>query len=262
MSSKTVKITNGKIVNYTISADGYKTINGSKLITNDDTININMIPSSDTNGVYSLGDRIGDCATFVCYFNSTDPNTNLDKTYAVFVLDAKYRTNANWGVDSYTGIPITGIPIYNPPTDVKPSATWFNDALLENCRQAGISPTCINVCRQNSIVVNGQRIEAQLLNAKELLDIYGPDSSVGLQHRQFLDSKDPTVNDYPSFSIVNCYNNYTWTSTVMRNGNNTGAWFSYIYYSSLNWSWHGQREYDSTWGSNYQVIPVFEIPVE
>lgn len=258
MSSKIVKITNGKIVNYTISADGYKTIHGSELITADTTINKNMILDNDPNGVYSLGDRIGNCATFVCYFNSTDPNTGLDKTYAVFVLDAKYRTTANWG----GGVPLTGIPTYNPPYNVLQSATWLNDALLENARQANIAPGTLNVCRRYSIVVGGQRIEAQLPNAKELLEIYGSDPSVSLQHRQFIDSKDPTVNDYPSFSIANCYNNNTWTSTVMQNGNNTGAWCSNIYYGALNWSWHGQREHDATWNRVWQVIPVFEIPVE
>lgn len=263
MSSKTVKITNGKIINYTISADGYKTINGSKLITNDDSININMIAETDPNGVYSLGDRIGGIASFAGYFNGINPDTNINQTYAIFVLDAKYRGHTNWVSSSYADPYITGLPRYD--TEVKAQAatdpaTWTNDFLLQNASTAGGTIYAINFARNYKITINGQIYSSQLPNANELSTIF--------DNRVALDTFDPTVSDYPNNSLTT-WSNYSgyfnYSARTCTIGNQYGAWMLGTSGSggtrNKTWSLSGHRPSDASWAYDLQIIPVFEIPV-
>ena len=86
-TTKTINVTTGKVLHYTIKKTGYKPVSGSKLITESETINITMVPESSSNGVYVFGDRIGGIASFFTYYDSIDPNTHISQKYAVFVLE-------------------------------------------------------------------------------------------------------------------------------------------------------------------------------
>lgn len=67
-TSKTVNVTTGKILNYQITKEGYKPVTGSIYVDSDKVINVNMISTSSSNEVYTLGDRILGMASFVCYY--------------------------------------------------------------------------------------------------------------------------------------------------------------------------------------------------
>lgn len=263
MSEKIVKVTNGKILNYKISASGYKTIYGSKLISANTTINKNMIAESDPNGVYSLGDRIGNIATFVCYFNSTNPETLVDQKYAVFVLDAKYRKG------SYTmcgGDTIIGTPIYNSitvadnkVTNVVTSATYSTDYVINHYNPDGNFPFQPYYYARAAATLPSLNIQSQLPNVAELKEIWN--------NREFLDSIDPTLQDYPNNSLVswriNGDANYrVWSSTE---GYNT---VDYITNPTWGVVSNGDvvaiyKNYDShSYGGYNGVIPVFEVPVD
>lgn len=247
MSTKSVKITNGKILNYKISASGYKTIYGSQLITADTTINKNMIAETDPNGVYSLGDRIANMATFVCYFNSINPDTSAQQTYAVFVLDAAYRSN------DIRCFPGSGnyLPLHEYDALAATESATYNMNVISNGYDIASFPA-FKMCQD--IVLPSLNITAKLPNAYELKQIWGGDrsSSDALAFRQSLDALDPTVSDNTSKSLANWnsgYNTYIWSSTQYQTNR-----FCCI----------------STWGTvTYEyfnaglgAIPVFEIPVE
>lgn len=74
-TSKTVNVTTGKILNYQVTKAGYKPVTGSVYVDGDKTINVNMISTSSATEVYTLGDRILDMASFVCYYT---PGGNYD----------------------------------------------------------------------------------------------------------------------------------------------------------------------------------------
>lgn len=247
MSTKSVKITNGKILNYKISASGYKTIYGSQLITADTTINKNMIPETDPNGVYSLGDRIANMATFVCYFNSINPDTSAQQTYAVFVLDAAYRSN------DIRCFPGSGnyLPLHEYDALTATESATYNMTVISNNYDIANFPA-FKMCQD--IVLPDLNITAKLPNAYELKQIWGGDrsSSDALAFRQSLDALDPTVSDNTSKSLANWnsgYNTYIWASTQYQTDR-----FCCIYSS-------GNVNYEY---SNVELgaIPVFEIPVE
>lgn len=240
MSSKTVKVTNGKIVNYTITATGYKTINGSQLIIADTTINKNMIAEVDPNGVYSLGDRIGGIASFVCYFNSTNPETNVDTKYAVFVLDAKYRTY----YDTLGQLGHTGLPSYSDSTsalNAKESATYNTNYVINT----GNFDYFISARNAATITIDGIVYNSQLPNIYEVKQIW--------DNKDVLDNKDITATDYSTttlnYSVIERYI----SSTDYANVTSQYRWF--VQKSDGN-----VLSYWST--GKALIIPVFEIPVE
>lgn len=242
MSEKIVKITNGKILNYKISASGYKTIYGSQVISSDTTINKEMIAENDPNGVYSLGDRIGGIASFVCYFNSTNPETNVDQKYAVFVLDAKYRNNnLQWAVSNSVVLPLYTTSNVLTSTD---SATYNTSTVLNNNTPSNYP--AFNFAR-NAATLAELNIQSQLPNAYELKQIF--------DNRVFLDTVDPTLTDYSSLSLTSWIGgteNRCWSSNQIENYRacvvtNDGS-------VSSNWS-----GFEADLGG---VIPVLEIPVE
>lgn len=252
MSSKTVKITNGKVLNYKISAPNYKTIYGSQLITADGTITKNMIPETSAEGVYSLGDRIGNIATFVCYFNSTNPETNVDTKYAVFVLDAKYRGLTQLGgANAYQNL----MPRYNF-TDIataitrKESATWNTDTIINGASIYSETCPAFTLCRQVSININGQTYQGQLPNMYELYQIRA--------NKETLDTFDPTLSDYPDNSLSNWNMGKTGYNEVFQSqyeiANNNLSTIIVLTKAGVT--------YEGITGGSYGVVPVFEIPVE
>ena len=261
-TNKTVKVTNGKIINYTISAQNYKTIRGSQLITADSTISKNMVEESDTNGVYSLGDRIGGIASFVCYFNATDPETNVNKKYAVFVLDAKYRKGSYTMCDTA----VIGTPVYNSitvvnnkVTNVVTSATYSTDYVINHYNPDGNFPFQPYYFARAAATLPSLNIQSQLPNVAELKEIWN--------NREFLDSIDPTLQEYPQNSLVswriNGNANYrVWSSTE---GYDT---VSYVTNPTWGVSSSGNvvaiyKNYPSHNSGGYNgVIPVFEIEIE
>lgn len=251
MSQKTIKITNGKILNYTISAPGYKTIHGSELITADKIINKNMLAENDPNSVYTVGDRLGGIASFICYFNSTNPETFVDTKYAVFVLDAQYRTdNSRWGKNG-----TSGLPQYTNDTSLlssKESAT-YNTTYILNKYEPSDYPAFNSARNAASINIEGNIYQAQLPNAFELQQIW--------IFRDKLDSVDPTLSNYPNYSLVSWgfpNSGYRiWTS------NEYGASNAWCYLKDSGLSAAGSGGSGNKWDSNPSgVVPVFEIPIE
>lgn len=238
MSSKTVKITNGKILNYKISAPNYKTIYGSQLITADGTITKNMIPDTSADGVYSLGDRIGNIATFVCYFNSTNPETLADQKYAVFVLDAKYRTRARY----YN----SGVVWGDVPANNNTVSGTYNTTYICSVNNVGNPPFFWDARNAATIILDGVTYQSQLPNIAETQAIFTNKSS--------LDEYDPTLGDYSNNSL----------SSWNMEGNSGSKVYtcnkgSYYYTIIINNS--GGTDTISS-GDSYQgVVPVFEIPV-
>lgn len=245
-TNKIVKITNGKILNYKISAPNYKTIYGSQLITADTTINRNMVAEVDPNGVYSLGDRIGDIASFVCYFNSTNPETNVDTKYAVFVLDAKYRTRTTLG--TFGSLTYYDNGNLQTAIDRTISATYNNNTIINS---ATTSTPAVTHCRQFSITLGGNVYQAQLPNMNELYNIW--------QNRTQLDTFDPTVSDYTSISLTNWGGSGEYPVSFCSNyesPSHVGNSYTMALSSS------GDIAYISISGGVRGVVPVFEIPVE
>ena len=239
MSTKSVKITNGKILNYKISANGYKTIYGSQLISSDTSITKNMIAESDPDGVYSLGDRIGGCATFVCYFNSTNPETNVDTKYAVFVLDAKYRTYYNsLGSHGYTGL-----PSYSYSTSAlhaKESATYNTNYVINT----GNFDYFIAARNAATITINGIVYNSQLPNIYEVKQIWN--------NKDVLDNKDTTTTDYSTTAL-----NYSVIERYISSTDYAYATGQYRYYVQKS-----DGTVSSYWNTGEAlIIPVFEIPV-
>jgi len=246
MSSKIVKVTNGKILNYTIKANGYKTINGSQLITADTTISKNMVTEVDPNGVYSVGDRLGGIASFVCYFNSTDPDNNTDQKYAVFVLDASYRVlSTKWATSTNPG---DFLPQYTNNAlalEAKESATYNTNLMLNNVSSATI-PAFTTASNASTVTVNGVTYSSQLPNIYELNEIN--------TNKTALDTADPTVSDYSANSLATICTSGIWSSTFrgkLSGTSNRGAF--YISNSAV-----GSTNVTGT----FAIAPVFEIPVE
>lgn len=249
MSEKIVKVTNGKVLNYKISASGYKTVYGSKVVTANSTINHTLVPESSQNGVYSLGDRIGNMASFVGYFNSINPDDNSSQKYAVFVLDAAYRKRENrWGNNSkFSGDDVT-LPQYANGTAAlaaTESAEYNENLMYSKFTIDQLSDSAFAFCRSKSVVLDEVTYYAHLPNIAELKMIY--------DNRSQLDSFDPTASSYSSvsFSTWDFANSVIWSSTWSNSGYQ--AW-SYQNYNS--------NPYTMAYYSTGGIVPVFEIPVE
>lgn len=239
MSSKIVKITNGKILNYTIKADGYKTISGSQLITGNTTINKTMLPTTDPNGVYTLGDRLGGIASFVCYFNATNPDTQAGEKYAVFVLDAKYRTSSSVLLASGGTYLTQQYSTSALALEAKESATYNTNFLINNNTEAQ-APAVYAARNAATITVDGVAYQAQVPNLYELNEI--------LSNYSALDLADTTTTDYSSLTLTTMFASTVWSSSAY----NTVR--GYIVNNfSLN---------QNTYSVGRGVVPVFEIPVE
>ena len=253
-TNKTVNVTTGKVLHYTVSKQGYKPISGSKLITSNQTININMIPTTSPDGVYVFGDRIGGCATFFTYFDSVNPDTHITQKYAVFVLDAEYRK----GNENYTywgeGNTDTLLPDYGSAQlaiDSKESATYNTQTIFDNYIVGpGQSNYAAFYYARNpngqSLIINvgGNNYSPQLLNLYELDKLR--------TFKSQLDEIDPTASTYNTKTL-----SYLFTTT-----NYQTIWCSNEYNSQYSFMWN----YDNTYGAgiksgNRWVLPVFEIPV-
>lgn len=232
-TSQTVKISSGKILDYTIKKDGFKTIHGSKLINSNDTINIDMI--ADTETTYYFGQRIGGIATVVGQYSSND-----GKKYMFAVLDSTYYTKTAWANSVYGTD--TGLPNYSssvPTSQNLESATYNTDYILNNysgnleafqhCRNAG------------NLTFNGQLYQFQLPNADEVQRIY--------DNRAKLYELDPTTSTNTSYNLANWDFNgssYLWSSNEYNSGS----------------SW--KLNSDGSWGygvknGTFGVVPILEI---
>ena len=203
MTEKTVKVTNGKVLNYTITADGYKTVHGSKIITENTEIKQNMVASSSSDPEYKMGDRINNCATFVCYFNSINPDNQVAQKYAVFVVDAKYRGNGVFFTDSNSN---PGLPTYSTTAQAlaaKESATWNTSTVIG--KQPLSKLPAFALCRQLNIFIDDKIYQGQLPNYYEEVQIYN--------NRYILDTFDPTIEDYPTESLATKFASSTYSST-------------------------------------------------
>lgn len=256
-TTKTVNVTTGKVLHYTIKKAGYKPVSGSKLITESTTINVNMVAESSPNGVYVFGDRIGGIASFFGYFDSVDPNTQATQKYACFVLDAEYRTSGKFWYPTTNPPAQTVIPRYGSAEAAlaaTESATYNTQAIIDAFSPgSGGNYEAFYWARNPSgqsliISVDGNSYVPQLPNIKEVSMIYSFKSQ--------LDALDPTLSSHSSMSLN------SWTFT------NNGVWgstaISYVDYGPGTYnreggtnSWYGRQGNDYKFG----VVPVFEIPV-
>lgn len=261
-TTKNVNVTTGKVLHYTISKEGYKTVNGSKLITADTTLNINMIPSTSSDGAYTFGDRIGGIATFFGYFDSVNPGTGDTQKYACFVLDAQYRdakSLSSGDVSSY-------LPTYTGDSAAlasKESSTYNNDAIFFNVDPNSSFAQAFYYARNpggQSLIINvdGVNYQPLLPNVNELNQIY--------TYRTQLDAIDPTLSSYSSKGLTA----WTFDSTQVPNGAWSSTYYGtftsggYTYYCWWAVKYTGTVEMASSGSDGTQtlgVVPVFEIPV-
>lgn len=244
-TTKTVNVTTGKVLHYTIKKAGYKSVSGSKLITGPETINVNMVPESSSDGVYVFGDRIGGCATFFGYFDSVDPNTQAAQKYACFVLDAQYRKRqSNWVPTSTNTI----LPNYGDASAAlaaKESATYNTQTVIDNNNpSSGQFYDARNPGGQSLIIdVGGVNYVPQVPNIKEIQMVQGLAAQ--------LDALDPTVSSYSNLALVN----------ILGTGNDGGVYSSNE--SDANYcivkDYEGYRRFYKN--QNYRCMPIFEIPV-
>ena len=251
-TTKTVKVTNSKVLSYDISAPGYKTVHGSKQILDDTVINVNMIKSETDRSVYTIGDRLGGVATFVTYYTDA-----AGQKYAVFVADAKYRIgNCTWGRNE-----AEGLPRYEtcPNTEALSnlSATYMTQFILDNYYYANMTtdpyPAFKAVRDSVSIPTLGLNGLASVANCFEVQKIF--------DNRVILDSFDPTLDNYTmnaltTWNMAGSSSNYVWCSNPY---NNNRAW---RLHSNGGWSYGGGwNDYGDRDGYRYGFLPVFEIPV-
>jgi len=248
-TTKTVNVTTGKVLNYTIKKQGYKTISGSKFIDQDETININMIPESSQNNVYVFGDRIGGCATFYTYFDSINPDTNVAQKYAVFVLDAYYRrATTKWSANG-TDTPLPNYTSIENVLAAKESATYNTQLIFDTYSPTSSSYDAFYYARNPNgqallINVDGVNYAPQLPNIYELNVMY--------PYKDQLDALDPTLAD--GTGSIHLFVNYQrpWSSNEY---NGTSAWRFYTDNSTKVTT----AQKNTT--NNQYIYPVFEIPV-
>lgn len=258
MSSKTTKVTNGKILNYKITAPGYKTIYGSTCVESDLTIQKEMVPATSADGVYTIGDRLGDIASFVCYFNGADPDTQVAQKYAVFLLDAKYRSNTKlsntFNDGRYASAPYCLPNCYinyddrTAPMIDTHTSTWSTTCVL-NTYEPGAFPGFDVARNAATITLNGTVYQSQLANAYECYYAW--------YYRIQLDAVDPTVSSYSQFALTpwGFGSGYVWSAT--RADGNQMMW---VVDTSGNVRIMGPG-HGPTLDAACGNLPVFEIPV-
>jgi len=253
-TTKTVNVTTGKVLHYTITKSGYKPVSGSKLITGSETINVNMVPESSSDGVYTFGDRIGGCATFFQYFDSINPTTNVAQKYACFILDAAYRRYGStpWGPNDasfYADLPVYG---YGHAEDTTESATYVTNYVYDNVTPSASSYQLFYYARNpggNSLIinVNGVNYVPQVPNIRQLMTI----SSYYSQ----LDALDPTAAANPYTNLTNIM--------ASSSDNRNRAWSSTAFSTGYAWSQGGYNgtNYEGKAYDTFTCVPIFEIPV-
>ena len=256
MIEKTAKVTNGKVLNYTVTKDGYKSVSGSKLITANTNLKINLVPETSPQDVYKLGDRLAGCSTFVCYFDATDPDKQVQQKYAVFVLDSPYRKS-----NSFYNQDVTSLVAYGdstPALNAKESATYNTNYVLNTLGPwtwgNNGSTWAFTDARNAAIIKIGDNYyESQLPNLYELNQIW--------LNRAFLDTKDE--NFIAAKSLTNW--NIDGTSTLVWSSTNRGKYTNS--YGGLYAGWQETSSGGFTYSQmvynqiGYGVIPIFEIPV-
>lgn len=257
MSEKTVKITNGKILNYKIIADNYRTASDTQLVTENTTIEKTLLPLVDEDGIYSLGDRIGDIATFLGYFNATNRDTDEFQRYAVFVLDASYRFISYISIVNYPGSNYgrsPDLPYYiteQEALNATDSATWNTNTVLNNTSTANTFPAFNAARNMASIEINGTTYNSQFPNIYELKKIW--------ENGEALDSYDPTLKNNITFSLKNWdFFSINYCPTCSSTTFSTQGMYGIGRTGNIMKNAPGSG---ATLNSNFCIIPIFEIPV-
>lgn len=251
MSEKLVKITNGKVLTLNITKEGYKSVIKSFPITENKTINVQMIPETSADGVYSLGDRLGNIASFVCYYNAVDEG--VAKTYAVFVADSEYRNNdigsASVGFDADNILTHYDTA---PTQQGLNSATYCTNAILNNYGADAYKkfdyvrrPIIEGVQQPLTLTIGGNIYQTQVPNCFELQAIY--DNRVALD----------TAETNAGKTIVSGKDLTNWLGV-----GNSFAIFSCNFDTNKMWCHTSNRIFSNGYTSTFiGAIPIFEIPV-
>ena len=171
--------------------------------------------------------------------------------FAVYVLDANYRSLQSWGPENPGIMPKR----YSNPNDCIESATYYNQYIWNNTNLSSYS--IFNFCKNkgNFILPNGIKINCMVPNGPELQSIYN--------NRVVLDSFDPVIQGGSS-----TYNLTNWAFTTSYYGQ--FAWSCIEYTSTRVWrfnrsgSWSNDGGYhsdDPNKGLGLGVAPIFEVPV-
>ena len=193
---------------------------------------------------WQVGDRLDNKASFVGYFDSINPNTQTSQRYAVFALDAVYRSLTV----KFCGLGSSGnfTPSYSSAANArgaKESATYNTDYMLTaNNSNLELLQGYTSARQATTVSYKGVTYNAQTPNFVEIELIKN--------YYTTLDTKDPTITDNP-----------TKTLDAMLTA---GIWSSTLYYSTYLNSFYVKKTtatYARASNNYYGIVPVIEIPV-
>jgi hypothetical protein len=201
---------------------------------------VSAISTQDLNDVYGI--------TFTGTESSGNAITVIETQYnkfTVYVLDANYRGNGQWGVRGTNIMPKQYSS--NPQTCIE-SATYFNQYIFDNVNLSNYG--AFNFCKNkgNFLLPNGIKINALIPNGYELLQIYN--------NRVDLDSLDPIIQSgSTSYNLTNWSFEQSKVYTCLE-VNNNNAWVL-----QNNGTFRNGSETSGNKQITNGIIPVFEVPV-
>lgn len=244
------------IVVYPLATPTTETVAGQHLTTQEGTNRITITQASisnlDLEAKYKkgngdidwqVGDRLDNKASFIGYFNSVNPNTQASQRYAVFALDAVYRSLTV----KFCGYGSSGnfTPSYSSAANArgaKESATYNTDYMLTNNSNLEYLQGYTSARQATTVSYNGVTYNAQTPNFAEIELIKNSYTT--------LDTKDPTIIDNPTKTLDAMLTAGIWSSTL-----NYGSYLSSFYTKKTS------NNYARATNNYYGIVPVIEIPV-
>lgn len=198
---------------------------------------------------WQLGDRLDGKATFVGYFDSTNPDDQSTQRYAFFALDGNYRQGGLSYRTSSTAIDF--LPTYNYTTAVIAShlseITESGTYAMTKVITAGISDFPIyDKANSASVSFNGTTYYGKVPNLVELKAIY--------ENRTVIDNAD--ISGERTLATWAQWDGSTKNRVFAETLKNTSTAFTIADQS-------GMYQTSTTYGANnkYGVVPIIEIPV-
>lgn len=195
---------------------------------------------------WQLGDRLNNKASFVCYFNSVNPDTSATQKYAVFVLDATYRmlTTKYADANNTTNYIPQSYSSTTNATNATESATYNTDYMVNNNSAESQAPAFFGARASTTVTFKGTTYNAQVPNLYEMVQISNNYSA--------LDAVDTTATSNPTKTLNSMLASGVWSSN-RKSGTSKDAFIRKKTSSS---------SYNmASGGSYYGVVPVIEIPV-
>lgn len=227
----------------------------------EEPLDITNLVSKD---VLDVGDRLGDVASFVTYYLD-----GLGKKYAVFALDAKYRTSGILWKNA--DVPLLDVPAlywnvnYGDPLNYAAtvSATEVTDYMFNSADvDASTYPAAFYSRYPNGLefvsTINNVAIKPSLANPYELVKI--------AKNVNILDASDTSIAEFPEYALTIL--NWRWPGTYgdcWSCYRGFGGEFSNSQINVIGYD-DSDEQYSEGIATPYMyprsVIPVLEIPVE